>query len=308
MKMTYNQFCRYMQENILHYLPDEATISVKENVESNKGKEQFLDITHKEERFGVSINLNKFYQKYLGEKSVENICKDMADVYNRSFKLRPGLDMLTGMKYEKVKDHIIVNLVNYKNNQRLLEKGPYVKMEDFAVYFGINIIADDGQNIIIPITKEMQEKLRVSSDELYALALKNTERMYPAKISSIEDTITDIPEDIRKLLRCLGVYSMTNASECRGAATILYPDMPEKVKKNLGRDIYIVPASCNVVLLVPKTGVLNARMLEKMVRRINQRNPKKEEILSDHIYEMDCEKKKLQSVKGSMKKKRGIER
>lgn len=302
MKMSYDQFERCMQDNILHYLPNEvqgAGTNIKDNC---------LNICFEDEGFELSLNLDKQYKKHVKGKSVAEICKEISDYCFRPLKFKSSLGILKDLQYEKVKDSIVLNLVNFKNNQRSLEKGPHIKMEDLAVCFEINLSSDDGQNFPVTITKQMQEKIGVSTEKLYEIALNNTERMYPAEMIRIEDIKEDIPKDIRKLLQFLDIHCLTNSSISRGVTTLLYPETMKTIEEKIGRDVYVVPIARRFVMFVPKDGLLNAKVLGTIVRKINQKIPKKEDILADHVYEYHFDKKELKTVKESLLKYRGMER
>lgn len=302
MNMIYDQFERYVQDNILHYLSGELQNStiIIENC--------FLDITHEQTKLNVRFDFQELYKHYLNGKSVEDICDKIARKYTYATKIKPSLKAIEDMEYEKIKHFVVLNLGDLKAIQSRSETEPYIKMGDFAVSFDIIGQSDKGKENHVPVSKEMLEKIELPLEKLYELAVKNMEQMYPVRTVRIEDFKKDIPQGIQQLLQFVEGRILTNTSDDRGATVLLYPELLKSIREKTGRDLYIVPLSHRYIMLVPKDGLLNARALGKLLKKVNKKNPKKEDVLSDHIYEFDFGKNELKIINDSLMRRREMER
>lgn len=86
------------------------------------------------------------------------------------------------------------------------------------------------------------------------------------------------------------------------------PWVMEKVSSLFPEGFYILPSSIHEILIVPGNGEENAGELGEMVRDVNRTEVRREEVLSDHIYEYDRESGRICQVPEPKERKRGMER
>ena len=132
---------------------------------------------------------------------------------------------------------------------------------------------------------------KVTIDDVYKAALKNTPDLLHCRISSMASLFekcgvnVDGKEiDLRDYVPS-DMYILTNETKLNGAACILYENVLYDFAQKLGEDLYILPSSVHEVILLPKLSVFEKDELVNMVREVNTEGVAAEEVLSDHVYE-----------------------
>ena len=144
------------------------------------------------------------------------------------------------------------------------------------------------------MTNRLAESLDVTEEELYALAYENTKRVHKPIIRPLEDVmlytmfkeheginLEEIPE--RNGTPLLPIYMLTNCEEKRGAVSMLYPEELQKLAEKLDSDLYILPASVDMVL-VTNTQDHTPEGLAQIVYEMNCEVLALEERLSNQVY------------------------
>ena len=92
------------------------------------------------------------------------------------------------------------------------------------------------------------------------------------------------------------LYILTNEQKCFGAVCIGYPDMTEKIASEIGGDYYIIPSSIHECLILGAEDCYRPETLNRMVRDINRSQLEPSEILSDHVYYYDAERRVVEAA------------
>ena len=89
------------------------------------------------------------------------------------------------------------------------------------------------------------------------------------------------------------MYVLSNRIRSYGSAAILYDRRLEGIGMYLKSNYYVLPSSIHEVIIIPEKAAPGKEPLSQMVGEINRTQVAEEEILSDHAYYYDREKKRL---------------
>ena len=177
---------------------------------------------------------------------------------------------------QKEIERIVYYLVSIENTQESLETRPCMMLEDMVVVFGILDI--DGITI-----HEIDDKKAMdhgwSERFLWERAKRNTERLLPARIESVNKTIIEHTEDEP-------VFLLSNKVRRYGAGTICYENVLQDFSMKYDRNLYLLPTSTHEFIILLNHGRYNEENLQKILEQSNQKLDKKD-FLSDNIYYYD---------------------
>lgn len=210
-----------------------------------------------------------------------------------------------------MKNLITMKVINYKENRAMLMDTPHKRVDDLAVIYQIDLPVDKESTGTIRITDAEKERFGVSTEQLHELAMTNTRRLYPPVLSTMEavmfknaENLLENPMEAKSDM----LYILTNTRGAQGATSILYPDVLEQAKQIIGSDFYVLPSSIHEMILVSKEHGMPPKELGEMVREVNANQVRRDEKLSDHVYEIDFSEKQLKTVKESLPREKSYER
>ena len=121
---------------------------------------------------------------YWTSESVDEIVA----VINRS--LFPKFDCEINL--EKLKDRIVYTLVNANSNKSRLKTIPYRLLDgtDLAITYKLIIDIDFNATASSDVTNALMEYLKVTENDLYTFATKNTQKLYAPSIKSLTDIVS----------------------------------------------------------------------------------------------------------------------
>jgi len=193
--------------------------------------------------------------------------------------------------FDIVKDNIIV-MARSKSFIDRHEDIPYVMKGDIALTFDIAIQPDDEDSFIGGlVNNELLKIWGIDEKTLYGLAMENTERMNPARISYIEEFLSGVVPGLT--LSETSLLVITNEKGVGGATTLFYDGSMDNVAAEFGGSYFILPSSIHEVLAVPDKGE-DYKDLERIVCEINNMiisdaGGDDREILSYKIHRYDAE-------------------
>lgn len=191
------------------------------------------------------------------------------------------------LEFEKVKDSITIRLMNAERNREQLKFLAHTEFLDLAVVFMFVKECGGGKENRL-VSRIHLERWGMGIQELYDLAVRNSERLQPEFLCRIEEFITDISENregngITAVSDRLQIHVLTNRDMRYGAGCLLYEGVLKRVADKMEDDIVILPCSIHETILLPyKETVIDT--LEQMVRTVNAEEVSPEEILSDRVY------------------------
>lgn len=208
--------------------------------------------------------------------------------------------------YESVRKKIALKLVNTKLNEKLLGDAPSRNFLDLSLLYEIVIETTEEGKASILVRNEILKMWGVEETTLWEDAIKNTQKLFPEKLSSINDILAESLSEgytaysAKNLFdnknpnpKLEGMYVLTNLQRSNGATVIVYPGMLEKIGQFIGKNYCILPSSTEELIVIPFASEINTEELNEMIREINQTQVKEEERLADHCYLYIRERKEL---------------
>ena len=301
----YKEFLNVVKGNIIEYLPEEYRGGEfkAEIVSVPKANDTILDgLTIHEGETGSSpiIYLERFYDALCNGATEEEVMRDIATMYIGAKDRAALFDMSELGSWEKMKSKIGYQLLNKEMNAARLDSKLCSPVTNLAkAYVLIIAINDDGiaQSLI---AKDILKEWGVSLDELDAVASENMEKMFPATLMPMTQTVlsfkTGIPvpnllhenAEISKEI----MYILTTENS-KFASALTYPGLLQKIRMLLCDDFYIIPSSTEEVLIIPKETAPSTEELRTMLLSVNS-TMEKQLILSDVIYEYSLDNGELQ--------------
>ena len=327
--MDYQEFLLYLEENLPEYLRQydsraerqEEKDDSEDLAEMPEYKIEFqqmlknngvvLDgiVIHKTgETASPNIYLNDYYNDYQMGKPSSLIMEEISCQYHR-IREENDIAYVNLSDFKKVRDSIVLRLVNYDKNRSMLKTCPHKRYLDLAIVFRY-MAGRSSIGIASSLIRNEEFALwDVSLEELYQTALFNTMREFPWHMDSLAKVIVDsfkkrMPEeDTEELAEELSILEQTengvsmfvlsNDTGVYGAACILY----DSVLKNFARvqecNIFILPSSVHEVMLVPENTDTEPEFLKNLVEEANRSAVGLVDLLSDHIYYYDRDREQV---------------
>lgn len=303
--LTYEDFKQKLVEEILNYLPleySEYDVSISEVVKNNNSVNEALIIKQNDLNIAPTIYIKSYYEDYCCGDSFDAVCSKIAGVRIdaqccKTFDTDKILDI------DAVRDYIYIGLVNLERNSEVLMNRPHREFLDLAIVYYIDITKVDdnckGMGCLqVVITDDLMEQYRMNEEELYELAMKNTNDIKP-KCKYLHDIISSsfqsedsILEDIPGI-KNYNVMYLTNENNCKGSAMVFNNKVLNYASEKLGGDYYILPSSIHELILVSALADMPKEAMYNMVHEVNMNSVCPEDYLSDSIYYYDSSDQKI---------------
>lgn len=294
MTFTFEEFCKRMQAEILNYLPDGYKDSETVIKPCNKPGKHYIGlyIASPDRNCSPILNLSDLYKR-----SEQGECvKDLLEQYSKAFSYKPKIDLKQMLDYSYVKKSIFAKCIGIKGNEEFLQSVPHKVIEDLAIIYAAKIPMDmeDGEATAVIKNNQFPD---VGIDQLHEDAMKNSEKIFPAKIEDIYDCLfhalvgTDpSPKNFHTALSEAWVedcerFVLSNKKNCYGATVLFYPGVMDALYKRLGA-FYILLSSVHKTLIV-RRGTNEPSGLLEMVQCVNTDAVHPEEKLADSVYQYD---------------------
>lgn len=299
------EICAFLTEELDEKLAVEA-----EPVAKNNGVELWgLAIRREAEPCTPMIYLEEFFQEYEQGASIEAVGVRILESYERARYVQQE-NFPDILSLEDMRQKIVFRLVNYQRNAQQLKEQPHVRFLDLAITFQCLVQKDQKDLGTIRIGRELMEYWKLTKEELYLEAQKNTPKLLPVSIRPLSEVIWQMVQECTeetateerknggkeqetKFLqneqeivdnKAKAVYIMSNQSGVHGAAALLYEQELQSLAKAQECDFFVLPSSIHEVLLMPYRESVDSKELCSMVREINQAYVSAEDVLSDQVY------------------------
>lgn len=285
MRMSFDEFCRFVRDNILEYMPEDfkgAEVTIRDFTKpttSYKG----LSVRRPGEFATSSVNLDLVFDDYQTGVSLPVIMEKIGEIA----QLRPELSINEDWMndYEKVKKNLFVRVSN-GDNDRLTSTVPYKNFADLIITF--HVAVDFGIGASFMITNDIMKIYGVSVDQLFDDAMENAVRMKPAEFHPIGDFVQVLTaeDDLTPPI----IVASNGMQNCYGAAVITYPGFFEEAEKILKGSFYLLPSSIHEFLLIKADEATpeSTANFKDMVYAINRTEVAPEDRLSDSVYFYDA--------------------
>lgn len=302
---------------ILSYLKDrlgENYTVFAHNVKKNNGIELTgIVISRTGCNTSPTFYIDGSYHRDITEEEVKREAERIYDQFRKA-EIKEDLDFSDFLDYRKVKEKVVVKLINARKNKELLEEVPHKLFYDLAlvVYYPVQEIPFEGKAAVL-VYHTHRKQWGIDAEELLEAAIGNTPRLFPGKIESMDHVMKQIfaaefgksfsNEDLGKLgiseeewtdflmmpgrksgKRTIPMYVLSNKQKLYGAVCMLYPDLLKNFAAKIGQDCYILPSSVHEVILVPANASSGGEELREIVTDINRTQVAEEEVLADSVY------------------------
>lgn len=305
--MGFDEFTRNICAEIGRVLGEDYRVEVREIMKNNGVVLKGLMITL--EADGVqnvvpTIYLDALFKTYKSGKDFAAVIEMLLTAYRENTPKEP-VDMEFFRSFEKVRSRICFRLVNRAGNERLLEDVPHKEFLDLAICFYYAYQGEPLGEGVILIHNSHMEMWGTSEEELYALALDNTPRLFSWECSSMKELLKDLTglnlsgeEEISRTGSRgeLSMRVLTNKQRHYGSACMLYPGVLEELALVGQRNLYILPSSIHDVILLEDTGIWREEDFREMIASVNATVVAPEEVLSDSLYYYDIEEKTVRII------------
>lgn len=318
--IKYEEFSDLLKKEILNYLPDEYKNyipKVKTLFKINLEQEQFL-LVNPDVLSGdlcPGFNMQGFYD-YVVSKNLSNeeILTEAAANFVKAFEHytkdnKPKEFVSISEDVEESKKKIFLTLVNAEKNKTLLQNAPHVKILDLAIIYkyithSINKENTDEVATMIITNKLLDDVLKISAEELQALAMKNSIRDLGIQISPLFDVIKDIIKKENAPFSDAEIEAMrndkndmfiiTNEEHRYGAALAFFEQTLDHAANIFNDNLYILPSSIHEVIVIPtQRAKAPIHVIREMVVEVNKQEVEIKDFLSDNVYYYDRNQKKL---------------
>ena len=287
--MSYEGFCTCVKIDIQHILTGAKVIVQKVMKNNGISKHGLIIRENGAGNITPTIYLESFYQSYLEGRKLEWIVQDILTIY-QIHKPLWNFDLEAFRDWDRTKNRLVCRLVNREMNRENLDSIPHVPYLDLAVTFACLVDSELlGDDASIPIYNSHLEMWGITVEELYTIAMKNTQRLLPPIIQEIQEAIGSMGADIDSLSpeeQSAGrhMYVLSNKKRYYGAVYMLYKDVLKGFADRMASDLYILPSSVSELILIPTWKCGNPAGLRSIVRIMNMEQLHTDEILSDNVY------------------------
>ena len=170
---------------------------------------------------------------------------------------------------DKFMKNIFFQVINTEKNKTLLLDHPHREYLDLSIIYRYAVNLSDNDIATAMINYNLMGKFKLTEEELYEAAYKNTRKILKPKVIS-----AGIPM----------MNMISNDLNIFGANGILYKDIVAKEAKKLNTDIYLIPSSMHEFLLQPVSDTLKPKDLKEIIKNANENVIDPEDYLSDSLY------------------------
>lgn len=276
----YQEFKEIVVEKIKDYLPEQYQDYTAEINEVNKvnckREALYLRSLNQDLAVAPTLYLDDFYAHYIQNSDMSLTLKIMADYFVNGMEeaAKHSFDM---NDVDKLKNNVVMTLVNREANTHLLETCPHRSFLDLEIIYRIVVNGDENGFYSAMVNNHMLTQMGLDEDELYMLAKANTPKLLPASLMEI----------------CPEFVICSNNQKAMGAATILYEGLLEAHAERLDSDLFVIPSSRHECLLLPVDDGHDPEGLRRIIADCNDDVVYSEDVLSYNVYRYYRDEKTL---------------
>jgi len=291
--MNYEQFVIAVKEKVENLLEDDINIEILSSLKNNNRKRVGLSFSDKRINISPTIYLEEYYEQFENNCTIEGIAQSVSKLY-KEVRFEHAWDVTPIREFPKMKSKIAYKIINSQKNAILLQNLPHKTYLDFAIVFYILFEADSYGTATIPITNELFSLWNTNVDELFKTAHDNMASLLPADFKPMHVVMCELLQKSNlQLIEKSPLFVLTNSLRCFGACCILYDGMLEQIGVEISENYYVIPSSIHEMIIVPESQCPSREELDTMILEINQTQISEEEVLADHAYYYNREKKEL---------------
>lgn len=295
--MDYNTFLTTITQSLQQKLGSNYVLAIHPVPKNNGVILDGLTVQSPTSHLTPTIYLNPYYEQFQDGLTSDEIISDILDLLLAN-PLCSSLNETDLTDFSQMKPRIMMRLIHADSNIKLLSEIPYIPCLDLAVIFYLFLDRNAAGQMTTLIHNEYLEYWQISKKELFRLALSNTPKAFPPKITDIADVMKDIArhnlgdaynekaldELLQEETNISPLYVLSNQSAIYGACCILYQNLLKNFADCLEKDLIILPSSIHEVLLAPYEKEISYQDLNSLVDNINRCEVPTEDQLSNHVY------------------------
>ena len=251
------------------------------NSDDSKLLGDFLEIRVKPENSFIRFDASQLFDQYKN-KGLDSVMDVILDNYNYSERINGYAENLFEdmLRYNLIRDKLIIRPINYDNNKAALDKYVYERLGDIALTL-YAVVFDDVERGAYNTVKIPREIMKVwlteelTETDVMAEALKNTERIAPARLfenifrinENIDDSFAD-PLTMRTKLVENCVPLLTTTRRTNGAIAIAYPSVRSKIAELIGGSYHIAFTSIHECM-IHKAGTMDVASIRRHLKATN---------------------------------------
>lgn len=285
--MNYQEFLTNIRSQLAPRVADNVTLEIRSFSKNNGTSYDGLVLLRPECNIAPAIYLMPYYHRYLQGIDLEEICNDILATC-KLHEPKEDFDTSCFTDFSQAKNQIVMRLVNFRQNEKLLKEIPFFRYQDLAIIFYYLLHADCDQQANILIHNHHLSLWGIDRDQLYTLAKENTPRLLPPQFLPMRSILKELQPyyEVPVSSPMPPLYILTNDFRTNGATALLYDHLLHEVAETLKKDLIILPSSIHEVLILgadPSDKDVLSRYTD-MVREVNASHLRDEEVLSDHVY------------------------
>lgn len=288
-KMDYQMFKEQLAALLRRKAGDDFEVKV-ESVQKLNGieKEAFV-ISRKKDWIAPTIYVELLYECCLQGVPLSQIAEKVLEQYRKvEAEARRPEKAAFFTNWKNAAPQIYCELIHAEKNRTLLSEVPHRKFLDLAVVYYYQMRGNRVPDATILIHETHRELWGISAEELDARAWENTLRDLPVRTDSLmvylkeEYGVTFPLFELGPLAEQF--YLVSNRRGKLGAICMCYPGVLESLSQRFEASLYVIPSSIYECMVIPDYDVFPEECLSDMVRDVNEKTVKPQEILSDHVY------------------------
>ncbi len=289
-------FAEVVKGAMEHHFGEAYKVQTNDIVKNNGVKSMGLTIQEIGRNIAPTVYLDEIFEMYQKGVTLEEIFGRIIEISEESRGMN-DFDVESITDYERAKKRICYRLVNAERNQGLLKDVPHKVLLDLALIPFLLVSKGDEGVQSATITNHIMETWNVDIDELFELAVENTQRLFRGTVTPMHRMLGELykermdAEDFCELFDMLDevdelvpMYVCTNEVRIHGAGAIFYDGLLEEFANEVGTDFYILPSSIHETLLVPVKDDMKGEDFKEMVQCVNATEVAPQEILSNNVY------------------------
>ena len=292
------EFYNKVANGVSEILGDEMVVELQEVTKVNLSLDG-LTIRKRNESIAPTIYLNQYFNQFNDGRAMDDIVQDIIKVYENNqpenimdvFKTEDFYD------FDKMKEKIVLKVINRERNLDLLEQVPHLDMEGLglSVVFYVSLMAGE-QSAGILIKNEHLKLWEKTVSDLLSVAETNTNRMHAFTIKNLSEVLSGmfgfeedlIPDDVPAL------YVLCDENKAFGASQLYLKDKIREFAEKNNCDVYILPSSVHELLLLRADFPnLEPSYLKEMVCEVNATEVSDADFLCDGAFKFELATDKI---------------
>lgn len=253
--MTKMKFYEKVADSVSEVLGSKIIVELQETAKVNLSLDG-LTIRKRNESVAPTIYLNQYFSQYNDGRTMEDIVKDIIRIYenNRSEKIMNVFKTEDFYDFDKMKDRIVLKVINTERNLELLKQVPNFSMDGFSlsIVFYVSLMTGKDSSAGILIKNEHLKLWEKDVSDLLSIAETNTNRMHACTIKSINEVMSErfgIEEDLIPD-NAPALYVLADENKTFGASRMYLKTEIRKFAEKQDSDVYILPSSFHELLLI----------------------------------------------------------